>query len=155
MSMNCRENIFVNCNCCCQPAICPPLVDLVIQKTGPATVNVNGIATYTVIVSNGGTVTATNITVRDVYGAPTLAHIPIPIISIGTIVNDGTLQLNSGTFNWLIPMLSPGAIATLTFNIEPTATGQILNYATITNYNEIRQDVNFLNNQSRVFTTVV
>jgi len=84
-----------------------------------------------------------------------LAHIPIPVVSTGTVVDDGLLSLNSGIFIWQIPQLASNAVATLTFNMEPTQEGQILNYVVITNYSQIKQDTNQANNEARVFTNVV
>ena len=105
-----------------------------ISRTGPASTTVSNIATYTVQLVNNGASNATNIDVRDVYGSPTLAHIPVPNVSMGTIATDGALTLNSGTFHWTIPVLAPLAQATLSFSMQPIAPGQILNYVIFANH---------------------
>jgi uncharacterized repeat protein (TIGR01451 family) len=142
------------CNPCCKATIFP-YINLSINKIGPTTIGVNGVATYIVNVSNNSNVTISDIVVRDVYGSPTIALVPIPIVSTGTIVNDGTLSLNSGTFNWSIPFLARSSSATLTFNMQPTVPGQILNYSAIIDYDKIREKSNITISESRVFTTVI
>jgi hypothetical protein len=154
---NCKNKCKKNYNCKNEYKLKNnyDFVDLKIQKTGPTNVIINKPVNYVVTVTNISTINVRNIIIRDVYGSPTLAHIPVPNVSTGVIINDGVLSLNSGSFNWLIPILAPNAIATLTFTIEPTVPGQILNYVVIISYNEIRKDLSFLNNESRIFTTVL
>jgi hypothetical protein len=133
---------------------CNDFVDLTIEKTGLENIIVENSVDYTVTVTNTSRINITNILIRDVYGSPTLMQIPIPMVSTGTIMND-ILNVNSGSFNWFIPILAPNAIATLTLSLQPMEVGQIVNYAVIVNYNEIRRDINFINNESILFTNVL
>jgi hypothetical protein len=155
MNKNEQQNITEHkSNCVNCPFYCN-LIDLKIEQTGPKSVKVNSMANYIITVTNNSTINVSNIIIRNIYGSPTLSNNPMITISNGMIVNDGELQLHSGSFNWLIPLMKEKEVATLKLSFRAIQPGQILNYAAITNYIEIRKDVDFTNNESRVFTKVI
>lgn len=130
-------------------------IDLKIKKNGPETININDKAIYIVTITNNSTCDIRNITIKDIYGCPTLTYIPVAIVTLGKIINDNEQNLNSGIFTWLIPLMKPRQIAKLKFTLKPEKTGQILNYSIITKYIEMNKNINFMNNESQIITNVI
>ncbi len=100
-------------------------VDLSITKTAsPAPVIVGQTLTYTIVVSNNGTATATGVVVTDA--------LPAGVTPVSEeITPAGTCSRNDMTVTCSIDTLAPGASSTITIHVVPTQTGSIFNTATV------------------------
>jgi uncharacterized repeat protein (TIGR01451 family) len=106
------------------------LADLGITKTdGVSTVAAGGSTTYTIVVTNVGTVPVTGATLTDILPANTTLGSFTP--PAGWTANTGTPGVVTATNT---TPLAPGATTTFTVtaNVSPTAAGAITNTATIT-----------------------
>ena len=106
-----------------------PQVDVGVTKTdGKTTVLAGSSNTYTIVVTNSGPSTATNVAVSD----PLPAGVTSATWS-GTNGHSGT-----GALTDTIASLTPGASVTYTFiaQVSPTATGNLVNTATVTAAND-------------------
>ncbi|MFG2985674.1 calcium-binding protein [Streptomyces sp. NPDC048258] len=103
----------------------PVGVDVAVTKTGPATVSLGDQASYTVTVTNTSTtLSATGVTLADTVsgaGATLVSATP----------SQGTCTTTSTSANCILGTLAPGASATVTVVVEPTATGSISDTATV------------------------
>ncbi|MFB2935154.1 hypothetical protein ACE1B6_07725 [Aerosakkonemataceae cyanobacterium BLCC-F154] len=101
----------------------PATADVVLSKTGPATVNPGGTITYTVTVVNNGPNPATNVIVR--------SNLP-PGLIFNNASNGGTFADGVVTFP-AIPSLAPGASVTLTVTATaPNSGGPFVNVVSST-----------------------
>ncbi|WP_308380028.1 calcium-binding protein [Streptomyces sp. ISL-43] len=117
--------------------------DLSVAKTGPDTVSLGDTVSYTLTVTNNSTMAATQITVQDILDGP------------GEVVSaepsEGTCPDTSATTaTCVLDTLAPGAEATVTVVVEPTATGTLTNTATVSS----ADDPILANNTATVTTTV-
>ena len=106
-----------------------PQADVVVTKTGPATVTAGTNLTYNVTITNNGPSTATNVSLTDNVPANTTfvsaTQTSGPVFACGTA---------AGTITCTIPALAPGASAIFAFtvNVSPAATGTVDNTANVT-----------------------
>jgi uncharacterized repeat protein (TIGR01451 family) len=122
-------------------------VDLSITKTDSADPVVAGATlTYTIVVTNNGPSTATNVVVTD----------PLPtglVFASGTATGGGTVTNSGSTVTASIPTLASGASATITIatTVATTATGTLSNTATVAG---AETDTNTANNSAVAQTTI-
>jgi len=95
-----------------------PLADVAVLKSGPASVVAGGSLTYTILATNLGPSTATNVIVSD----------PLPA---GTTFQSasGSFTVNSGVVTWAGVTLAPNASATFTVTVTAPLSGSITNSA--------------------------
>ncbi len=123
-------------------AVTIPTADLAIEKTvSNATPNVGDTITFTLAVTNNGTVNAANVVISDVVPNG---------YTIGTINNGGVNT--AGTITWSIANLANGATTTVTFTVTVNATGNYANTATVSSDTP---DSDLTNNEDSVTTTPV
>jgi uncharacterized repeat protein (TIGR01451 family)/gliding motility-associated-like protein len=123
-------------------AVTIPTADLAIEKTvSNATPNVGDTITFTLAVTNNGTVNAANVSISDVVPNG---------YTIGTINNGGVNT--AGTITWSIANLANGATTTVTFTVTVNATGNYANTATVSSDTP---DSDLTNNEDSVTTTPV
>src|SRR5207247_1837745 len=107
----------------------PPQVDVGVTKTDGVTAAVPGLATtYTIVVTNSGPDTATNIAVSD--------PLPAGVTSATWTGTNGSA--GTGALIDTIASLAPGASVTYTFTvqIDASATGSLVNTVTVTAAND-------------------
>ncbi|MER6346682.1 CARDB domain-containing protein [Streptomyces sp. NPDC001595] len=104
----------------------PPSADLIVTKSGPASVSIGDQATYTVRVTNSSTstATATGVTLVD-----TISGAGATLVSATTGQGNCTLT-STRTAACSLNNLAPGASATVTFAAEPRFLGTLTNTAT-------------------------
>ncbi|HEY3760509.1 MAG TPA: tandem-95 repeat protein [Verrucomicrobiae bacterium] len=118
-----------------------PVADLGISKLGPANVFAATNFAYTIVVTNGGPSTASNVVASDVL--PT--NVIFSSASAGGVTN-------AGTVNWSLGNLPINSVTNLTVTVTAPATGTISNTASVT---ASTADTNQVNNISPpVMTTV-
>jgi uncharacterized repeat protein (TIGR01451 family) len=101
------------------------LYDLALVKTGPATIDGAGVATFTIEVKNQGNVPSGDFTVTDT----------IPTGLAATGASDGGV-VSGNTVTWLLTGLLPGASRTITVDVQVVD----FNSGPWTNYAEISAD---------------
>ena len=129
-----------------------PAPDVSITKTGPASVNQNGIVTYTLVAKNNGPTTANGATVTDNVPA-SLTNVSITCAATGGAVCPSTTGLT--TLNSIFISTFPNG-GQVTFTISGTApnSGIITNVATVVPPNG-STDPNIANNTSAIITTTI
>ncbi|HYM61142.1 MAG TPA: hypothetical protein VEZ11_09645 [Thermoanaerobaculia bacterium] len=120
------------------------VADLSITKTAPATVFIGQSFAYSISIANGGPNNATNVTGTDVL-PPGLVVGTIVMSQGSSSVAGNVVTLNFGTVN-------NGAGATATINVTPTATGTLVNTASV---GATEADSNPANNTSQASTIVM
>ena len=121
-------------------------VDVGITKTDSSDPVLAGAqVTYTILVTNSGPSTATNVTVTDV--------LPAGLTFVSASSTQGTATNASGTVTGAIGTLAPAATATITIvaSVGGGATGSITNTATVTS---TETDTNSANNSASQSTTI-
>ena len=102
----------------------PSGVDVSVTRTGPATVSLGDVPSYTVKVTNNSTtLSATGVTLADSLTGPG------PLVSAAP--GQGSCTTTSTRASCALGTLAPGAVATVTVTIEPTATGTVSDTATV------------------------
>jgi uncharacterized repeat protein (TIGR01451 family) len=94
------------------------LADVVVTKTGPASVPAGGLASYTLTVTNSGPSTATNVVAADT--------LPAGATFSGA---SGSTTLSNGVVRWAAVDLASGASATYTVTVIAPASGSLTNVA--------------------------
>jgi uncharacterized repeat protein (TIGR01451 family) len=126
--------------------------DVSVTKSGPASVVAGANATYTITVANGGSVTATSVSLTDTLPAGTTfvseTQTAGPVFACTTPAAGAT-----GTITCTIPTLPGGGSATFSVVVKVSsgATGQITNTATVTS---TTPDPNPANNSASTTATV-
>lgn len=115
--------------------------DVSITKTAAATVAPNANLTYTITVTNGGAVTATNVAVTDVLPAGTTFVSATP--TQGSCSGTTTVSCNVGS-------VSASATASITLVVQVPASGTVVNTATVSS----PEDSTPGNNSSTASSTV-
>ena len=129
-----------------------PSADIVVTKTGPASANAGGTASYAITVVNNGPSTAASVSLADALPAQTtfvsFAQGSGPAFTCATPPAGGT-----GTVTCTIASLAPGTPATFTLvlNVANGATGTIANTATAS---AMTGDPNTANNSATATTAV-
>jgi uncharacterized repeat protein (TIGR01451 family) len=119
-------------------------VDLALAKLdAPDPVKVEANLTYTLVVENNGSQSATDVTLTDLLPAGTRYCGATPSQGICALV-DGRIQCALGT-------LAPGASAIVTLVVVPTETGRVTNSAVVT---AREGETNFANNTAFASTRV-
>lgn len=120
-----------------------PVANLTISKAGPPTVASEGIARYTIVVRNTGSVTATDVVVRDVL-PPNGAF----------RVASGSGQASGGVVTWdTIPSLAPSTSRTFTVDVAaPQGPAVMVNRATVSS---ATPESTLQDNTSQAITEVV
>lgn len=117
-----------------------PQVDLTVVKTADVTtVSAGNQITYTVVVSNAGDATATNVVVTD--DLPDLSPDNLVIVGTPTTTGNGTVTLtgtNPGEIQVTYPSLTPGQSETITIVVQVPATAAAA--AAITNNASVVSD---------------
>ncbi|WP_461089712.1 DUF7507 domain-containing protein [Spirosoma gilvum] len=109
------------------PASCTPAPQLTLDKlVDKSTAQVGDVLTYTLVLTNTSTVTASNVVVRDssMTGLSYIAN--SATAPVGTTFTPG-----SPISNWIIPAISAGQSLRLTFQARADSTGILYNTATI------------------------
>ncbi|MBN1920286.1 MAG: DUF11 domain-containing protein [Anaerolineae bacterium] len=102
------------------------MADVMVEKTGPATVQAGGMVTYTLRYSNVDSGVATGVVLTDV--------LPSALVSVTVIHSGPMLTPRPGTsFAWTVADLAPGAggVVTITASVRSDAAGAIVNTASI------------------------
>ncbi|MFE2913984.1 calcium-binding protein [Kitasatospora indigofera] len=102
----------------------PTDVNLSVTKSGPSTVSLGDTASYTVKVTNTSTtLPATAVTLADTLTGPAVLLSATP--------GQGTCSTSAAGASCALGTLAPGASATVTVVVEPTATGTLSDRATV------------------------
>ncbi len=120
--------------------------DLVITKSGPATVPLDGTFTYTLSVDNLGPSTAANVVVTDVLPAG------VEFVSAAAAV--GTINVVNGTLTWMlgtVAVADPVRTIDITVHVLPSTSATLVNNASVTS---ATPDPNGANNQATTTTQV-
>jgi uncharacterized repeat protein (TIGR01451 family) len=117
--------------------------DVSVTKIGPAGVPASGTYTNTIIVTNFGPATASNVVASDV--------LPTNVIFVSAS-NGGTTNGNPPMVNWNVGNLASNASINLILTLKAPLTGTITNIATVTSTNS---DPNLTNNTSLPLGTLV
>ena len=118
-----------------------PLADLVIAKSGPASVFAASNLTYTVSVTNLGPSTASSVVVTDA--------LPVGVTFVSASGHGTNI---SGAVSWSLGTLTSGQASNLTLTVTAPASGTLTNIASVASPTG---DTNLLNNVSPpVITTV-
>jgi len=98
-----------------------PLIHL--QKSGDISVTLGGIASYTIVITNLGSASASNLLIID----------SLPPGFTFTGPTTGTIYSNGYEQAWTLPILGPKAIHTITYTLlaPPDASGQYTNRASV------------------------
>lgn len=102
------------------------MADVMVEKTGPATVEVGGRVTYTLAYRNEDNGVATGVVLTDV--------LPSALVSATVVYSGPMLTPRTGApFAWTVADLAPGAggVVTITAFVRSDATGAIVNTASI------------------------
>jgi large repetitive protein len=118
-----------------------PIADLVIAKSGPASVSAANNFDYTISVTNFGPSSASSVMVTDALPA----GVPF-VIASGNGVN------NSGVVTWSLGTLAAGQSSNLTLTVTAPASGSLTNIASV---GSPTLDTNILNNVTPPVTTTV
>jgi uncharacterized repeat protein (TIGR01451 family) len=122
------------------------MADVMVEKTGPATVQAGGMVTYTLRYNNVDNGVATGVVLTDV--------LPSSLVS-ATVVYSGPMltQRPGAPFAWTVADLAPGAggVVTITAFVRSDATGAIVNTASIAAVGEL----NTGNNNSTPVSTQI
>jgi large repetitive protein len=118
-----------------------PVADLVIVKTGPASVLATGSVTYNISVTNFGPSSASAVVVTD-----TLPNTVSFVSASGNGVN------NSGIVTWNLGTLANGSSSNLTVTVTAPASGTLTNIASV---GSPTLDTNTLNNTTPPVVTTV
>jgi uncharacterized repeat protein (TIGR01451 family) len=101
-----------------------PLIDLAITKSdSPDPVTLGNELTYTLTVTNNGPSTATGVQVAD--------ELPAATTFVSVSSGQGTCAHAAGVVTCGLGTMAPGATVTITIVVRPTATGTIINTATV------------------------
>ncbi|TCI97655.1 Ig-like domain-containing protein [Aeromicrobium sp. IC_218] len=100
----------------CADPVVRPSADLVVSKTGPATVDANGTLTYTVTVTNDGPASAAGVEVTD----------DVPAELTGVTASDGG-TVAGGTVTWDVGTLAAGSTVTRTITATAPSSGVFTN----------------------------
>ena len=120
------------------------VADLQMTMTGtPNSVNVGRPVTYTMTVTNVGTLLATNVTLVDMLAEN------LSLVSSGA--SQGTVSNSANAMDAELGTLNPGQGVTITVVAEPTTTGVVSNSAEVVSDSN---ENNWANNHAAVFTTV-
>jgi uncharacterized repeat protein (TIGR01451 family) len=122
-----------------------PVADVLVTKSGPATVRPFTPVVYTITVSNSGPQTASNVVVTDT--------IPAGTTFVSAVASQGSCS-GTATVTCTLGAITAGGTATITLTLTAPAAGATLtNSATVVNTPE--SDPNPANNTSAPATTVV
>jgi uncharacterized repeat protein (TIGR01451 family) len=106
------------------PPPAPPLIDLAVTKVDkPDPAKLNGNITYTMVVTNNGPDTATQVTVADPLPAGT------SFVSVST--TQGTCTNSNGLIQCSLGTLPKGASVTITLVVKATRAGVVTNEVTV------------------------
>ncbi|MEO8430797.1 MAG: hypothetical protein ABI592_04750 [Acidobacteriota bacterium] len=98
----------------------PTTADLSVTKTGaPNPVSVGGVLVYTIVVTNHGPATATNVTLTDT--------LPASVMFQSASATQGTCSQAAGVVTCAIGTLANAASATATIQVSPQANGPLSN----------------------------
>lgn len=100
----------------CALPVARPSADLVVSKTGPATVDANGTLTYTVTITNHGPASAAGVEVTD----------DVPAELTGVAASDGG-TVSADRVTWDVGTLAVGATVTRTITATAPASGVFTN----------------------------
>ena len=126
------------------PVPAPTLIDLTVTKADtPDPLNVNGQLTYTLVVTNKGPSTATNVLLVDPLPGP-MAFLSVSTTQ-GTCTGGATISCNLGT-------LAANASATVTVVVRATQAGQFTNIVTVSGQGG---EQNTADNTASAVTTVL
>jgi RHS repeat-associated protein/uncharacterized repeat protein (TIGR01451 family) len=118
--------------------------ELALGKVGaPNPVNVGGLLTYTMAVTNLGTVTATNVVLVDM--------LPENLQLVSASVSQGSVSTSDNAIDCALGNLSTGQVAQVTLVVRPTTSGTVSNSATVVSDGT---EANWANNHATAFTTV-
>jgi uncharacterized repeat protein (TIGR01451 family) len=102
----------------------PPLIDLAVTKVDtPDPAKLNGRITYTMVVTNNGPDTATQVTVADPLPAGT------SFVSVGT--SQGTCALSNGLIQCSLGSIAKGGTVTITLVVKALRAGTLRNEVTV------------------------
>jgi uncharacterized repeat protein (TIGR01451 family) len=118
-----------------------PLADLIIAKSGPATVLATSNVVYTISVTNFGPSSASSVTVTDVLAA-----------GVSFINASGSGANNFGVVIWNLGNLASGAASNVTLTVAAPASGSMTNIASV---GSPTGDTNILNNTTPPVITAV
>ncbi|WP_323188224.1 hypothetical protein [Streptomyces sp. NBC_00249] len=122
----------------------PPSADVSVTKAGPGTASLGDQASYAVTVTNNSaTVPATGVTLDDTLTGP--GQLASATSSQGTCTTTAT------SADCALGTLAPGASATVTVTVEPTATGTLTDIAAVS---ATEPDLTPANNTATATTTV-
>ncbi len=107
-----------------------PLANLTVTKTGPATAAVNGLVSYSILVSNPGPSSANGTTFNDPVPTGTTI-VGTPTCASSGAATCGTVVVTGSTVSSTIATLPSGSSVTFSINAKATATGNPRNTATI------------------------
>ena len=123
----------------------PGAADLALGMIASALTNVaTSNLTYTLVVTNYGPSSATNVVVTD--------FLPTGTLLVSTNASQGSVTNVSGQVTWKVSSLVKDATATLTLVVQPTLSGLITNSATVSTDTS---DPNSDDNSASVVTTIV
>ena len=126
------------------PPPAPPLIDLAVTKVDtPDPAKLNGQITYTMVVTNNGPDTATQVTAADPLPAGT------SFVSVSS--TQGTCANNGGLIQCSIGTLAKGASATVTLVVTATQVGTVTNEVTVVGH---EAESNTANNRASATTLV-
>lgn len=120
--------------------------DLVVSKTAPASVPLDGTFVYTVSVDNLGPSTANNVVVTDV--------LPAGVEFVSAVTAVGTINVVNGTVTWMlgtVAVADPVRTLQVTVHVLPSTPATLVNNASVTS---ATSDPNGANNQAATSTQV-
>ena len=121
-----------------------PAPDLKLLLTvSPNPVAVGELLTLRLAVTNGGSATASSVTLADT--------LPTNLAFFSGAVSQGSFVQNSGSVTGSLGTLAPGAVASLTLVVTPGVFGVVTNSATVT---EMEADLNPADNSATAICTV-
>lgn len=117
--------------------------DVSITKTAPATAPLNGTFSYSITVTNNGTLTATNVQLTDTLPAG---------VTFSSAAPAANCSQASGTVTCTFASLAAGNSTSITINVIASSVGTVTNTA---NVSETESDYNIINNTASATTTIV
>ena len=121
-----------------------PLIDLAVTKTdAPDPAKLNGQITYTMVVTNNGPSTATQVTAAD--------PLPVGTSFVSVSSTQGTCANNGGLIQCSIGTMPAGATVTITLVVTATQSGTIDNVVTVVGH---EPEQNTANNRATASTLV-